>query len=114
MRFKRAIVSSSTFGAPDAMSSGMAQYAHSERSGRWSFAPQLGQCVLGAVVVVMRASVERRRVSLGPSARTRWKPDESSLRVRPVRGAAGESLQLRLARRVWKKRLEPKRTRPTD
>jgi hypothetical protein len=53
------MVSSSTTGVPLAMSSGIAQYAHSERSGRCSFAPQLGQCVLGAVLVVMCVGAEK-------------------------------------------------------
>src|SRR4051812_11813683 len=51
MRLRRAIVSSSTLGVPDAMSSGIAQYAHSERSGRCSLAPQLGQWVLTGACV---------------------------------------------------------------
>jgi hypothetical protein len=52
MRFRRWIVSSSTLVVAP-MSSGIAQYAHSERSGRCSLAPQLGQWVLGGAVVDM-------------------------------------------------------------
>ena len=45
MRCKRSMTAGSTGFLASAMPSGVAQYAHSDRSVRCSLAPQFGQCV---------------------------------------------------------------------